>query len=114
MLAFTEGDDHGRRLKMANRMLLRDDTIKHILTVDANGFHDNISTLHEGREYRLKQTVQRIRDSFESGDVDILRWEQGCANIANAVTKRNMNKHRLQNRIIRAGTVALPKHRCFA
>jgi len=41
--------------------------------------------------------VQRIRDSFESRDLDVLRWIKGTANIADALTKRNPVLYRLLN-----------------
>lgn len=38
----------------------------------------------------MRQTVQRIRDSFEAGDMDVLRWIPGIYNVADALTKRNL------------------------
>lgn len=67
--------------------------------MDSRGLFDTITTLHEGRDYRLRQTVQRIRDSFESRELDTLRWIKGSANIADALTKRNPVLYRLLNDI---------------
>lgn len=113
ILACTDADDHGLNLKNAVRLILSNQTIRHVLTVDSKGLYDTISTLHDGRDYRLKQTVQRIRDSFESGDIDVLRWVQGSANIADGLTKRDANAHKMLNRILRTGSITLPKHRSF-
>lgn len=114
ILACTEADDRGYNLKMAIRSLSLDGlNIPHVLNVDSKGLYDTITTLHEGREYRLRQTVQRIRDSFEAGDLDTLRWVQGAVNIADALTKRNPQMHRLLNRIASTGILKLPVHRSF-
>jgi len=72
--------------------------------------YDTITTLHEGRDYRLRQTVQRIRDSFESEDLNALRWIQGKVNLADALTKRNPQTHRMLNRVARNGLLDLPPH----
>lgn len=45
--------------------------------------------LHEGNEYRLRQTVQNIRDSSESGDINAFKWIQSRVNISYALRKRN-------------------------
>lgn len=37
----------------------------------------------------LRQTVQRIRDSFKSEELDVLKWIQGFANIADRMIKHN-------------------------
>ena len=85
-------------------------SFRHMLLVDSKGLYDTISTLHEGREYRLRQTVQSIRDSFESQDIDLLRWVQGHANVADALTKFDLNSFALLNRIARSGRLRIPKH----
>lgn len=100
-------------LKNALRVLLIDEKIRYILTVDSKGLYDTIFTSHESRDYRFKQTVRRIRDSFETGDVDNLRWVQGCANMADGLTKKDAAAHRMLNRILRTGMITLPKHKIF-
>ena len=89
ILACAEADERGYYLKMGMRSLFPKTGMRNEIAVDSMGLFDTISTLHEGREYRLRQTVQRIRDSFESSDLDILRWVPGTSNIADALTKRN-------------------------
>jgi len=76
---------------------------KHHLHVDSKALFDTVTTLHEGTDYRLRQTVQRIRDSFECGDLDVLCWIPGNANIADALTKRNTVLYRLLNKIAITG-----------
>ena len=59
------------------------------LCVDSRGLFDTISTLHEGKDYRLRGTVARLRDSFASKEISGIRWIKGLQNIADALTKFN-------------------------
>ena len=113
ILACADTDDRGYNLKMAMTSLFPSDRFRHVLNVDSKGLYDTVTTLHEGRDYRLRQTVQRIRDSFEAGEVDIIRWVQGKANIADALTKRTPMSYRMLNRIASTGVLQLPAHRSF-
>lgn len=88
ILACSDADDRGYYIKQAIIGITKEEKTMHILHVDSRGLFDTISTLHDGKEYRLRQTVQRIRDSFESGDIDILRWIPTGMNIADTLTKR--------------------------
>lgn len=63
--------------------------IKHEMIVDSKDLFDTITTLHESHEYRLSMTVSRIRHSFESRELDLVRWFTGPENVADALTKRN-------------------------
>lgn len=81
--------------------------------VDSRGLYDTISSLHNSKEYRLRQTVQRIRDSFEDGDIDVLRWIPGFFNISDEMTKRSPEMSRRINRIATKGFMDLPKHERF-
>lgn len=58
---------------MAISSVLKNHVGRHYLTVDSKGLFDTIKTLHQCRDYNLKQTVQRIRDSFDSEELDVLR-----------------------------------------
>lgn len=72
----------------------------HQMVVDSKGFFETLTTLHEEKDYRLRQTVQRIRNSFQSGEMDSLKWNQGRANIADALTKYNLVMHKMLNRFM--------------
>lgn len=61
----------------------------------------------------LRQTVQRIQDSFETEELNGLRWFQEYASIADVLTKKNSSKFSLLNRIFLHGTLELPKHSSF-
>lgn len=66
--------------------------------------------MHKKREYRLRHTVQRIRDSFEAEALDVLKWIQGFANITDALTKHNSNSFRLISNLFATGMLDLPRH----
>lgn len=74
--------------------------IKHVLHVDSHGLYDTITTLHNGRESRIRQTFQRIRDFFEAGGIDILRWVPSAASLADVLTKRNKEAQKKTNKVI--------------
>lgn len=103
ILACAEGDDRGFYLKEGMRSLFPKTMMRNEIAIDSMGLYDTITTLHEGKEYRLRQTVQRIRDSFEAGDVNIIRWVPGTSNIADALTKRNPLLWRMLNDISATG-----------
>lgn len=65
ILACTDADDRGYNTKTALQAILRSSAIQHELNVDFKGLYDTITTMHEGRDFKLRQTFQRIRDSFE-------------------------------------------------
>lgn len=113
VLACCNADDYGLNLKMAFRSVFENHDFPHVLVADSKGLFDTITTLHDGLEYRLRQTGQRIRDSFESHDIDVLRWVQGPAKIADAMTKRSTHSHRLLNRVMSTGILSLPQHKHF-
>lgn len=114
ILACTEADDRGYNLKMGMMSLFPGQVFTHELNVDSKGLYDTVTTLHEGRDYRLRQTVQRIRDSFEAKELNLMRWVQGPVNIADALTKRSTHSQRMLNKIAHGGLLSLPKHRTFA
>lgn len=87
IIAAATADDRGYYIKLAITTLFPKTPLKHELNVDSNGLWDTVTTLHEGREYRLRQTVQRIRNSFESGETNVIRWIPGPLNISDALTK---------------------------
>ena len=103
ILACAEADDRGFYLKMGMRSLFTSTKIRNEIVVDSLGLFDTITTLHEGSEYRLRQTVQRIRDSFESADVNVIRWIPGVGNVADALTKRNFTLWRKLNTMCTKG-----------
>ncbi len=66
-----------------------DTSLPLVLTVDSLGLHATITTVNESKDYRLRPTVARVRDSFESGEISVIQWIPGQKTIADALTKRN-------------------------
>ena len=105
IIACAAADDRAYYLRQGVRALLDDSSIKSHINIDSRGLFDTLTTLHDGRDYRLRQTVQRIRDSFDGNDIDVLRWIRGSDNVADALTKRNIVLYRLLNDICVDGTL---------
>lgn len=110
ILAAADADDRGYCMRNILSDLGRGFQLDHVIIVDSKSLFDTITTLHENREYRLRQTVQRIRDSFESRDITAIRWVQTFANLADSLTKRNPTMHRLLNKILTTGILQIPRH----
>lgn len=87
--------------------------INHRPIFHSNRLYGTISILHEVRDYRLKQTVSRIRNSFETRDIYVLRRVQAAEDLADALTKRDVNMHGILKRILKNGLLELPNHRDF-
>jgi hypothetical protein len=77
------------------------------LRVDAKGLYDTITTLHESKDYRLRPTVARLRDSFGAEEIRVLRWIPGLQNLADCLTKGNFVVFRMLNQVMLAGR---PQH----
>ena len=101
ILACADRDDRGFYIKTALNSMFAASNIGNELLVDSRCLYDTITTLHEGNDYRLRQTVQRIRNSFEASELNRMRW------IADALTKRNPSTYALLNRTLTEGTLAV-------
>lgn len=77
ILAASSADDCSYYYAMACNSILPPHGVQHELNIDSRALSDNITTLHKCREYRLRQTFQMLRNSFESGDVHVIRWIPG-------------------------------------
>ena len=74
-----------------------------VLTVDSHGLFSTVTTLHEGSDHRLRPTVARMRDSFETGEISVMQWIAGKRNFADALTKRNLDMFKKLNVVMRSG-----------
>ena len=110
ILACADADDRGFHLRDSILSLFPASNARHVLHVDSRGLYETITTLHDGKEYRLRQTVERIRNSFDSGELDVLRWIPGKINIADALTKRNIVLYRMLNKIATTGKLSIDVH----
>jgi hypothetical protein len=73
------------------------------LRVDAKGLYDTLTTLHESKDYRLRPTVARLRDSFGAKEICVLRWIPGPENLADCLTKGNFVVFCMLNPVMLAG-----------
>lgn len=103
IIACADVDDRGYDLKETFRSVFPHCRIRHELFVDSRALFDTITTLHEGREYRLRKTVTRLRLSFEAQELDRIHWIPGKVNVADALTKRTLPLSRLLNRLLAQG-----------
>lgn len=77
-----------------------------ILTLDSLGLYRTITTLHDGKDYRLRSTVTKLKDSFEAEDIPVLQWVPGKQNISDAHMKRNPVMVHILNRVCNSGTIS--------
>lgn len=103
ILPAADADDRGYDMKLSLASILRERSVKHDLFVDGRALFDTITTLHEPREYRLRKPVARMRDSFENGELDSIRWIDGKSNMGDALTKPNVKLSRRLNETMARG-----------
>lgn len=77
------------------------------------GDNTTISLPCLNKEYRLRQTGERIRNSFESRELDVLRWIPGKLNIADALTKRNVALYKVLNEVATTGKLLVDVDRGY-
>lgn len=83
----------------------RNKKLPFVLSVDSNGIYTTITTLHEGADYRLRPTVSRLRDSFENGEIEVMQCVRGVGNLADALTKRNLDMFKKLNKVMTDGII---------
>lgn len=86
-MAATDVHDHGYDLKLSFNYILGNGRMKHEIYVESRALFDTVSTLHEPREFRLRNTVARMCDSFEFGELDALKWIVWLNKLADALKK---------------------------
>lgn len=110
ILACTNANDRGFYVKHAVQHLLAQIPELHVFLADSKGLFDNITALHEGRDYHLRPTGQHIRDPFDSQELDTLRWILRQTNIADALTEYNAVALWLLNQVMAAVFLIFPEH----
>lgn len=68
VLACAYEDDRGYYFKMGLNSMFSQTEIGSEIFTDSRCLYDTITMLHEGKDFRLRPTVQRIRKSFDSGN----------------------------------------------
>lgn len=106
ILACADADNRLFGLKMGLSTLLASPIVSE-LVVDSRGLFTCITTLSDQREYRLRRTIARIRESFDSEELNILRWVKGDHNLADAPTKWNPASWAKLQEVFTSGTIPL-------
>lgn len=60
-----------------------------VLTIDSIGICSTITTLHEGKDYRLQPTAAQTGDSFETDGIASVQWTPRGASLPDALTEKN-------------------------
>lgn len=102
ILACADADNRLFGLRMGMSALLGSDVESELL-VDSKGLFTCITTLSDQREYRLRRTIARIRESFDSEELNRMRWISGRLNLADAPTKWNPEAWALLQSVLNAG-----------
>lgn len=87
--ADADADDRGFDIKSSLESVFQNEDFKHEILVESRALFDTITTLHEPLEYCLRKVLARMRDAFESGDLYVFKWVQGCNNLADTLTMPN-------------------------
>lgn len=114
IIAAACADDRGYDLKMSFRSLFPLTPLRHQLLVDSKALFETLTTIHQTDVYRLRKTVARIRASFESGELESVRWIPGTANYADALTKRNLPLSAKFNNMLTTGNWLVQENRGVA
>ena len=91
LAASDSADRVGIMVHSLSRLFSAGTTLPLVFTVDSHGLYSTITTLHEGKDYRLRPVVERLRDSFGTEEFDVMQWNRGPKNISDALTKRNQD-----------------------
>lgn len=104
ILAGAYGVDRGLHLHQSIYSLYTPRCVSNFqLITDSFGLYGTVTTLRDGKDYRPRPTVSRIRYSFESGELQSVRWIPESKNIADSLTKYNHNSRYLLNEVMVKG-----------
>lgn len=103
ILAAADADDRGFAIKCALAEMFPSRPVPHELLIDSKSLFETITTLQNSGDYRLRKTVARMRDSFESQELNVLRWIPGTENYADALTKRSLRINDRLSEMLRTG-----------
>ncbi len=79
ILAATASADRASSVIHAIQLLHDSPPLPLVLTVDSLGLYSTITTLHEGKDYRLRPTVARLRDHSKRGRFRLYNGSLGTA-----------------------------------
>lgn len=104
ILTVADANDWEYYLKLSYDSIFIKSKMRHHRFVDSRGFFDTIITVNDPWEYRLKITVAKIRESFESGESKGVNWIHGRRNLADALTKWDAEASKCSNEVLNSGS----------
>lgn len=78
-----------------------------VLNVDSHWLYSTVKALHDGTDNHLRPTVASMRESFEEGEIATMQWIPGKLNLADALTKRNLEMYGKLNQVMVNGKLDL-------
>ena len=102
ILACADADNRLFGLKGGLSSLL-DEILISELIADSKGLFTCVTTLSDQREYALRRTVARTRKSFDSEELNCLRWFKGQQKLSEAPIKWNPDSWSLLQRVLANG-----------
>lgn len=109
ILACAYGDDRSFYFKSGFNSLFSITVTECELFMDYRCLYDTITTLKEGKGFRLRPTVQRMRNSFDLQELDYTKWLPGTSNHAGALTKRNPNTSKIISELVSSGVMCIDR-----
>lgn len=89
LLAAEDEDDAEFFLKGVLMELFAQTALKHEFMVDSKSLFEAITILKNPENYRLRKVVARMRDSFETAELESIDWIFEPFNYADVLMKRN-------------------------
>lgn len=100
LFAASAAGDRGYDVKMSTCSIFPGLPLKHELLVDSKDWFEKLTSLHQGYDYLPIVTDSRMRDSFESKELNSIRWVPGVQNVADVLTKWNTSIPTLLNNML--------------
>lgn len=86
--SFAYAEDRGFAMRGSFKSWFRNRHFRHEILVDSRALFDAITLRHDCKEYLLRKTVNRIRNTFEAQELDFISCIPVTRNVADALTKR--------------------------
>lgn len=90
ILAAADGDDRGYHVKMTLGSLFPEAPVRHHMMLGSKSLFETITTLHYTGDYRLRKVVSRMRDPFDSKELNAVTWISVSENLADALSKKKL------------------------
>lgn len=99
-----DAEDRGLHQKQIYQEIFPNVLLKHEHSVDSKSLFKTITTLNQTGNYRLRNIVARMRDSFESKALNNTCWIPASEKYGNVLTKRSLSRSPKPNLMLLEGT----------